>query len=72
VGPATGHPRSESASAGPSLHNRNPKSEFRNPKQIQNTNEKYPNRSASGVLVIGLFDFRFVSDFDIRISDFWR
>jgi hypothetical protein len=40
-----------------------PKSEYRNPKQIRNSK-----RSS----VIRISDFAFVSDFDIRISDFGR
>jgi hypothetical protein len=46
-----------------------PKSEARNPKF--ETNPKFPNSNFfSWFAVLELLDFEFVSDFDIRISDF--
>src|SRR5205807_3699318 len=48
----------------------NPKSESRNPKQIQSTKSQIPNQSERDVSDIGASDLGFVSDFDIRASDF--
>jgi hypothetical protein len=45
----------------------NPKSEARNPKQIQNPNDP---TGRGAVLDIWNLDFGFVSDFVLRISDF--
>ena len=47
-----------------------PKSEARNPKQIQSTKSKNPNESVQGVSNIGGSDLEIVLDFDIRASDF--
>jgi hypothetical protein len=43
----------------------NPKSQIRNPKQIQIPNDSNPKRFG-----IGILDFDIVSDFVLRISDF--
>jgi hypothetical protein len=48
----------------------NPKSDDRNPKQIQITKKENPKREKYPVLDLIDSDFEFVSDFDIRISDF--
>jgi serine/threonine protein kinase/Tfp pilus assembly protein PilF len=48
----------------------NPKSESRNPKQIQSTKSKDPNEPQQQVSNLGASDLGFVSDFDIRASDF--
>jgi hypothetical protein len=53
----------------------NLKSEYRNPKQIQNSkeqkNSKQARRGASAVLKFESQSFGFVSKFDIRISSFF-
>lgn len=48
---------------------RNPKAEYRNPKQIQSTKPKIQNKY-SNCRCFGHSDFGIVSDSDIRISDF--
>jgi serine/threonine protein kinase len=48
----------------------NPKSEARNPKQIQSTKSQIQNEAAHNVPDIGASDLGFVSNFDIRASDF--
>jgi WD40 repeat protein/serine/threonine protein kinase len=48
----------------------NPKSGTRNPKQMPMTQEENPKQRASAVSDLGYSNFEFVSDFDIRISDF--
>ncbi len=48
------------------LQGQNPKLEYRNPKQIQNPNSS----NNAHFSVIWIWEFGFVSDFDIRISDF--
>jgi hypothetical protein len=48
----------------------NPNNEIRNSKQIQITKKENPKQDAGRVLDLGDLDFEFVSDFDIRISDF--
>src|SRR2546427_547619 len=48
----------------------NPKSEARNPKQIQSTKSKIPNHQDPAVSDIAPSDLGIVSDFDIRASDF--
>jgi 4-amino-4-deoxy-L-arabinose transferase-like glycosyltransferase len=47
----------------------NPKSEIRNPKEIQNQNPKIQNTRGRGFR-FGYFDLGFLSDFGFRISDF--
>jgi serine/threonine protein kinase len=48
----------------------NPKSEARNPKQIRNPNEGNPKQGRPEVSDLGHSDLGFVSDFELRISDF--
>jgi serine/threonine protein kinase len=48
----------------------NPKSETRNPKQIQSSKPKIQNKPAQEVSDIGASDLEIVSDSDIRASDF--
>jgi hypothetical protein len=48
----------------------NPKSEYRNPKQIQITKKENPKQRRFPVLDLGDSDFGFVSDFGIRVPDF--
>jgi serine/threonine protein kinase len=48
----------------------NPKSEARNPKQIQSAKSQIQNEAAHNVPDIGASDLGFVSNFDIRASDF--
>ena len=51
------------------VYDGNPKSEYRNPKQIKITKEENPKRrSWVPVSYFPVSDFEFVSDFDIRIS----
>jgi len=47
----------------------NGKSEIRNPKSETNSNVQ---KRQTSVLNIADSDFEFVSDFDIRISNFWH
>jgi len=49
----------------------NPKYEYRNSKQIPNPKKKIPNKYDI-VSIIVIWDCGFVSDFDIRVSDFLR
>jgi hypothetical protein len=61
VGPElSGEPRSLPGFAARRM-NRNPNFEYRNPKQIRNSNDQ--------LSAFRAWDFGFVSDFDIRISD---
>jgi len=48
----------------------NPKPEIRNPKQIPMTKIQNSKQFFNSVWDIGIWNFGFVSDFDIRISDF--
>src|SRR5262249_48788769 len=52
------------------LLGKNPKSETRNTKQTQNSNEEKPQTRPEQVLDISASDLTFVSDFGFRVSDF--
>jgi hypothetical protein len=49
----------------------NSKPEARNPKQYQNSNVQNNKLDSKGSSNFGFWSFRFVSDLEIRISDFW-
>jgi hypothetical protein len=62
-------PLTQKAQAGPAIATGpNSKSESRNPKQIRSTKSK-PEKGGERASDLGISDFEFVSDFDIRASD---